>query len=267
MAMPPSEVMTYDPPKVIGVADDDPDGVIPPSLLLTGIDVVIPIWPLQSPPGREDTLIVQTRRGIAVEFNWSQVYPTPISDLEFIVRIGPEYLAVDGVIELGYQTRNYLSNPANSIPRKLTIDHMPVVRDLPEIKFPAASIWGYLNCATQPPIWTGIELKVPPLPTFVRSGDTCTVEWVGYLSLNGSGSPIQSTYKEITKKPLTNTDISNGYSEMVAPFVPHVQPMINKASAIATYSIYRGTKLIGKSKDGLVKIDRTVSGEDLPCGP
>jgi hypothetical protein len=267
MAMPPSEILVYDAPKVVGVADDDPDGHIPLELLLTGIEVVVPIWPKQSPDGRQDTLIVYMKRGGAVVFRCEQTYATPIAEREFVIPIGPEYLTADGVVEVSYQTRNYVHNPSNSQVRKLTIDHMPVVRDLKEVTYPQVSFDGYLNCETQPPIWKGIEIAVPPLPAFVRSGDACRVEWIGYLSLNGSGMPIDRTYKLINKSSLTETEINEGFSVVVEPFVPHIEPMIEKASAIATYSIYRGLKLIGTSEKGLVKIDRVVTGEELPCGP
>ncbi|MBV4485086.1 hypothetical protein HU727_005745 [Pseudomonas sp. SWRI153] len=263
--MPPSEILVYNPPKVVGVADDDPDGRIPLELLITGIEVVVPIWPVQSPDGRQDTLIVRMRRGAVIEFDLSQTYTTPITEREFVIPIGPEYLTTDGVVEVFYQTRNYVQNPSNSLPRKLTIDH--VVRGLLAVTYPKANSDGYLNCETQPPIWTGIEIQVPPLPAFVQSGDRCEVEWIGYLSLNGSGVPIDRTYKLIKKSSLTETEIDKGFPVVVEPFVPHIEPMINKASAITTYSIYRGLKLIGTSKKGLVKIDRVVTGEDPPCGP
>jgi hypothetical protein len=267
MVMPPSEILVYNPPKVVGVADDDPDGHIPLELLLTGIEVVVPIWPVQSPDGRQDTLIVQMRRGTIIEFNWRQTYTTPIAEREFVIPIGPEYLTTDGVVEVFYQTRNYVQNTSNSLPRKLTIDHLPVVRDLKAVTYPKANLHGYLNCKTKPPIWTGIEIEVPPLPAFVQSGDRCEVEWIGYLSPNGSGAAIGRTYKKIIKSSLTQAEIDKGFSVVVEPFVPHIEPMINKASAITTYSIYQGLKLIGTSKKGLVRIDRVVTGEDLPCGP
>jgi hypothetical protein len=267
MAMTPSEPLIYDPPKVHGIDDSDPEGVIPPELLVTGIEAVVPIWPRQSPDGTRDTLTVNITRGTTIEFTWSDSYLTPIKELEFIIPIGPEYLLVDGVVELSYETRNFLGNPAPSLPRKLTIDHMPVVRDLTPVEFPAATPHGYLNCSTSPPIWSGIEIKVPPLPVFTQAGDKCVVEWFGYLSPNGSGDPIDRTYKSLTKDPLAEQEIINGYSTVVGPFVPHIEPMINRASAVAHYSIYRGSKLIAVSKQKMVKIDRIVTGEIDPCGP
>lgn len=263
--MPPSEILIYDPPQVIGVADDDPEGYIPLDLLQKGIEVVVPIWRFQSPDGQQDTLIVWMRRSGDVEIS-RKAYVTPISELEFIVPIGPEYLVADGVVEVFYETRNYLNNPSYSLLRKLTIDHAPIPDNLTEVDFPAAKL-GYLNCDSSPPIWSGVEVKVPPLPSFCKVGDVCRVEWIGYLSLNGSGQPIASTYKVINKELLSDLEIKNGFSVTIEPFIPHLEPMQNKASAIAEYSVYRRAKLIGTSTKGLVRIDRIVSGEPVPCGP
>ena len=265
--MPPSETLIYNPPKVIGVADDDPEGYIPLDLLQKGIDVIVPIWSYQSPDGRQDTLIVQMKRNGIEEFLWRQSFVTPISDLEFIIPIGPQYLITDGVVEVSYETRNYLGNPSRSLPRKLTIDHTPIPVDLTEVDFPAADDWGYLNCQSDPPIWTGVEVEVPPLPSFCKVGDECRVEWIGFLSLNGSGPSIGSTHKKINKILLNDLELKNGFSVTVEPFIPHLEPMKNNASAIAIYSIYRGAKLLGVSKKGVVKIDRTIPGDTVPCGP
>jgi len=264
--MPPSEILIYDPPKVNGVADDDPEGYIPLDLLQKGIEVVVPIWRRQSPDGKQDTLIVWMRRSGDVEIS-RKAYITPISELEFIVPIGPEYLVADGVIEVFYETRNYLNNPSYSLLRKLTIDHAPIYKDLPEVDFPAADFFGYLNCDSKPPIWSGVEVKVPPLPSFCKVGDVCRVEWIGYLSPNGSGDRITSTYKVINKELLNDLEIENGFSVTIEPFAPHLEPMQDNASAISEYSVYRGAKLIGTSKKGLVRFDRIVPGNPVPCGP
>ena len=264
--MPPVEVLEYDPPIVVGVDENDPDGNIPLELLQTGIEVRIPIWPSPSPPGKTDTLIVEMKRNGVVEFTSTTYHPTPISETEFFISIGPQYLIVDGVVEVTYTTRNYVGNPHSSYPRKLTIDHTPIPLNLKKVDFPAANLFGYLNCATQPPIWQGVEVKVPPLPSFCQPGDICAVEWVGYKSLNGSGQSINTTYKRINTV-LTTLDISNGFSVTVEPFRPHLEPMQDNASALANYTLYRGVKKIGASVRGLVRIDRVIPGESQPCGP
>ncbi|MCG6574459.1 hypothetical protein EGM97_07045 [Pseudomonas sp. AF32] len=264
--MPPVEVQEYDSPTVVGVDENDPDGYIPLDLLQTGIEVRIPVWPLQSPPGNTDTLIVEIKRNGIVEFSSTTHYPTPISETEFFISVGPQYLITDGVVEVSYTTRNYLGNPHPSFPRTLTIDHTPIPLDLTEVEFPAANLFGYLNCATQPPIWQGVEVKVPPLPGFCRPGDTCAVEWIGYQSLNGSGPPIAATYKRVDTL-LTALEITHGFSVTIEPFRPHLEPMIDKASALANYTLYRGSRRIGASVKRAVKIDRMIPGESQPCGP
>ncbi|ROM70577.1 hypothetical protein BK653_01410 [Pseudomonas brassicacearum] len=264
--MPPAEILEYDSPTVVGVDENDPDGYIPLNLLQTGIEVRIPVWPLPSPPGKTDTLIVEMKRNGIVEFSSTTYHLTPISETEFFISIGPQYLITDGVVEVSYTTKNYLQNPHPSFPRTLTIDHTPIPSNLTEVKFPAANLSGYLNCTTQPPIWEGVEVKVPPLPGFCRPGDICAVEWLGYQSLNDSGPPIPATYKRINTT-LTALQITNGFSVTIEPFRPHLEPMINKASALANYTLYRGSRRIGISAKNGVKIDRIIPGESQPCGP
>lgn len=264
--MPPVEVLEYDPPTVVGVDENDPDGYIPLELLQAGIEVRIPVWPFPSPPGEIDTLIVEMTRNGVVEFTSTTFHRNPITETEFFISIGPQYLIVDGVVEVTYTTKNFVGNPHPSYPRKLTIDHTPVPLNLAAVNFPAATLHGYLNCNTRPPIWEGVEIKVPPLPSFCRPGDTCAVEWVGYQSLNGSGPPINTTYKRINKL-LTALEISNGFSVTIEPFRPHLEPMERNASAVANYTLYRGVRRIGASLKSVVKIDRIIPGESQPCGP
>lgn len=264
--MQPIDILVYDAPKVVGVADDDPEGHIPLELLLKGIEVKVPIWPVQSPDGKQDTLEVQLKRNDIVVFTFRASYTTPIAELEFIISIGPEHLVNDGVVEVSYTTFNYVGNSHSSTPRKLTIDHAPVPLDLAEVDFPAVRD-GYLNCHAVPRIWNGIEVKLPPLPDFCRIGDRCAVEWIGYLSPNGSGLPINSTYKVINKRISSVQEISHGFSVTIEPFVPHIEPMQDRASALANYTLYRGSRKIGASVKALVRIDRLVPGEPLPCGP
>jgi len=66
---------------------------------------------------------------------------------------------------------------------------------------------------------------------------------------------------------LNAQEIAAGFSITVEPFVPHIEPMKKDASGKAGYSIYRGSRLIGSSRSEVVKIDRVIPGEDLPCGP
>ncbi|MFJ4196708.1 hypothetical protein [Pseudomonas sp. NPDC089534] len=257
----------YAPPRVVGVADDDPDGYIPEELLAQGIEVLVPIWPNPADPGQTDKLIVEMKRNGVVVFSQRTEHPGPIAETQFTIAIGPAYLVDDGIVEVMYTTLNHFNNPAYSLPRKLTIDHTLIPKDLTEPNFPAANRNGYLNCSSEPPIWEGVEVKVPTLPDFVRVGDVCSVEWTGYLTLNGSGAPIAQTYKKIDKTIMNAQEIAQGFSVLVEPYRPHIEPMQKLASALANYTLYRGGRRIGVSLKGLVKIDRVIPGEEQLCGP
>lgn len=269
--MAPNAPLTLDTPQVLGVADPDvdPEGHIPSELLLTGIDVVVPVWPNPTPTDKEDepdTLIVifeqvgQPRVEISNDYAPSEIEP------EFIIHIGPEYLTVNGVGELKYEVYIYAGNPAYSSSRQLTIDHTVVPINLEEAEFEHANKRGYLNCETDPPLWDGVTVRIPPLTAF-NVGDRCEVVWQGYLSSNGSGPPIVGTEKTIIRQALSAEDIREGFLLLIEPYETHIKPMVDDASATVVYSIYRGTKLVGRSKIALARIDRIIPGEELPCGP
>lgn len=267
--MAPDKPLVFDAPKVNGVADPavDPEGYIPLPLLLTGIDVVVPLWDEPATgPGERDIMTLRFeipgQRPVRIENTYT---PTDIKP-EFIIHIGPEHLINDGVGELWYEVLNTADNPSFSLRRRLTIDHTPVPEDLDEATFPHANSWGYLNCSTLPPLWDGVTVNIPALTGF-KVGDRCEVLWRGYSSLNGSGPEIPSARKNISHPSLSDQDIREGYALLVEPYDTHIKPMVNKASATIVYSIYRGARLVGYSSAALVKIDRIVPGEELPCEP
>lgn len=261
--------LIYDPPKIIGVpdADVDPEGPIPPPLLLTGIEVVVPLWPVPAKdPGESDTLTVCFNQTGQLPVRITNTYKPEDMRPEFIIRIGPEHLGNNGMGELWYELVNSAGNPSDSYKRRLTIDHTPVPVDLKEAEFPHANLWGYLNCATNPPLWEGVKVDIPALQEF-KVGDRCEVLWQGYSTLNGSGPEISSARKSVIRPSLSEQDIREGYSLVIEPYETHVKPMVNNDSATVIYCVFRGTKLVGSSKIALVKIDRIISGDDLPCGP
>jgi len=259
----------YDPPKVIGVLDSniDPEGHVPLPLLLTGIEVVVPLWPEPAKePEESDTLTVffeQIGQPPAIIPN---TYKPEDMRPEFIIRIGPEHLNNNGAGELWYELVNSAGNPSESFKRRLTIDHTPAPIDLKEARFPNVNSDGYLNCSTIPPMWEGVKVEIPALQGF-RVGDRCEVLWRGYSSLNGSGPEISSARKSVIRPSLSDQDIREGYSLVIEPYETHIKPMVNDDSATVVYLIYRGAKLVGTSELAVVKIDRIISGNELPCGP
>ncbi|MGL6246510.1 hypothetical protein [Pseudomonas sp.] len=261
--------LTFETPRVIGVLDSgvDPDGNIPLPLLLSGIEVVIPLWPEPAKdPGEIDTLTVHFEQPGQTPVIIVNTYTSEDLKPEFIIRIGPEHLRINGVGELWYELENSAGNTSESFKRRLTIDHTPVPENMKEADFTYANLWGYLNCETIPPLWEGVTVAIPALPGF-RAGDRCEVLWRGYSTLNGSGAEISGARKVVIRPSLSEQDIREGFSLVIAPYDIHIKPMVDNDSATVIYRVYRGTKLVGTSKVALVKIDRVISGNDLPCGP
>ena len=263
------EPLTFKAPSVKGVADADidPEGHIPLDLLPKGIDVVVPLWDEPaSKPGERDILIVRFEQPLLPPVREENTYVPADIKPEFIIHIGPEYLRNDGVGELWYELLDTADNESFSFRRRLTIDRTPIQDNLEEASFPHVDPWGYLNCRTEPPLWDGVTVNVPPLKGF-NVGDRCEVLWRGYSSLNGSGPEISGARKNVTRPSLSDSDIREGFSLVIEPYDIHIKPMVNKASATIEYRVYRGMRLVGISKTALVKIDRILPGEELPCGP
>lgn len=261
--------LEYKTPKVIDVLDDDidPEGHILLRLLLTGIDVVVPLWPVPAKePDEEDTLTIRFEQSGQPPVEIINTYKPEDMKPELIIRIGPEHLKNNGVGKLWYELSNSAGNTSESFKRQLTIDHTPVPLDLEPAKFTHVDFWGYLNCKTIPPMWEGIKVEVPPLSGF-QVGDRCEVLWRCYSTLNGSGVEMSRARKVVIRPSLSDQDIREGYSLVIEPYGVHIKPMVNNDSATVVYRVFRGRKLVGMSKIALVKIDRIISGEILPCGP
>lgn len=254
----------YDAPEVVGVDVNDPEGLIPIELITKGLEGIVKRWEnYPDLPPRKDRLKVAWEFAGTVTWVFDElIYPVPPERLN--IKIDPSFLAEDGVAYLSYEVLLEDLNPIPSAKRKLTIDSAPV--DLLEPEFPSANLYGYLNCDADPPLWDGVRVKVLPDPGFAL-GDVLIVHWEGYKSLNGSGRPIANTYKQIRKTILTSEELDKGVEVLIEPFVPHIEPMINKASALARYSLERNGRIVRRSKTGLVRIDRIIPGETIPCGP
>ncbi|MBL0796435.1 MULTISPECIES: hypothetical protein [Pseudomonas] len=261
--------LDFDPPQVDGVEDPaiDPEGWIPLELLRTGIDVVVPLWKEPATdPGERDILTVNFEQPGQTPVKIQNIYRPEDMRPEFRIHIGPEHLLNDGVGELWYDLLDTADNPSKSQRRNLTIDRTPVAVDLEGAKFLNTDIWGYYHCQTTPPIWEGIHIHVPPLTLF-RTGDRCEVTWRGYSSLNGSGPEIVGARWGNVRNSLTDKDIREGYPLLVEPYDVHIEPMERESSATVIYRMFRGSRLVGTSEVALVKIDRILPGQEMPCGP
>jgi len=261
--------LNFKPPKVIGVedADIDPDGYIPLHLLLAGIDVVVPLWPSYATlPDDRDLLTVYFQQPgqppVEIESTYTPVDIKP----QFIIHIGAQHLQVNGVGQLWYVVLDTADHPSVSERRNLTIDHTPIPNDLERPDCADKNFDGYLNCSTDPPLWEGVRVSVPPLTGF-KPGDRVELLWRGYNSLNGSGVEYVRARKKHIRARLTEADIKDGYALLIEPYEVHIQPMVAKASAVIQYRVFRGRRLVGISRNELVKIDRIEAGEEYPCGP
>ncbi|CAH0215000.1 MULTISPECIES: hypothetical protein [Pseudomonas] len=247
--------------KVDGVDPVDVDGNIPLPQLHKGTIGRVPRWAEYSvDPDNPDRLQVFFEQDGVKNTIHDNLY-NPINLLEIEIPLSAALLSKDGVAWISYLVNDADSNPDIAPPRKLTIDHTQLpVQKLPEANFLNATLWGYWNCLTRPALSGGGWIHI--LPQLIgRSGDLCVVTWRGYLSLNGVGE-VEGAYGSFSKS-LSTEDNSQGFN-MLIPF-KHIKPLENNASAIVIYRFYRAAKLIAESEPALIKIDRVISGESLPC--
>ncbi|KHA70501.1 hypothetical protein NZ35_25435 [Pseudomonas chlororaphis] len=260
----PIAIYDYDAPEVEGVDVNDPEGNVPEELRVKGLNVIVERWPnFPDVPPRVDRLKVAWE--FAGVTNWvydELIYPVPPEKM--FIKIDPSWLTKSGIAYVHYEVCFEDLNEDKSFKRKLTIDASPVNIAAP--KFKGANPWGWMGCASKPPLWDGVFVLIAPDPGF-DLGDVLLVRWHGYYSPNGSGTPIAKTYKEIRKKIETQEELANGVEVRIWPFDPHIEPMVNKASALARCFLERNGEVIRKSQVGLLRIDRVVSGQEEPCGP
>lgn len=252
---------------VDGIDSNNPDDPVPLHILLNGTIARVPRWKdFSTIPERSDQLIVTWEQDGVRTVIFDQSYPGPITQTEFEIPITPQRLGTDGVAWLYYEVRDADENPdPASAPVKLIIDHSQVpVERLKEALFPNATIYGYLNCNTVPTLDKGVWVKVLP-QTVGKAGDTCKLEWKGYVFYNAF-IPVAHAYMEFIKV-LTDADIKKGF-DMSFPFRPCVEPLMDREfgnSALVVYRFFRGDVLLAESEPALVKIDRFKPGQELPC--
>ncbi|WP_202368098.1 hypothetical protein [Pseudomonas sp. MWU318] len=260
--------ITAAPLRVEGVSDLDPDGRIPLDKLINGTTVIIPRWPRfpgpQQPgdPVEPYTILYLYWLQNGVETELYQERYTFVDDKpEFEFPLTPAMLKDDGVASIRYELEGYDGNPDLSPPRKLTIDHT-IAPTLPAPGFPDVNINGYLTCISKPPVSEKVRVQVNHHPVF-RALDVCEVEWQGFASLNGR--PPALTPLHVFRKELALADARDGFL-MDIPFEPYVRPMFNAHSGVARYTLKRNGVPIAKSGSAVVKIDRIIPGETVPCG-
>lgn len=247
------------------------DSVLPPEASIVGAKLFIPEWEAPSQTtGKSDLLevwVVPPGSPIEIRF-YSNLFPVPVVFPDFVL-LPPQYLQIEGDIRLRYRvTTGDDGNEDTSSPQVFIVKR-PTPVNLAEPDFPSATLWGYLNCSSQPKLWESIFVHVPAQPGRFAKDDECVLNWEGFTTLNGVG-PIPGTAlrlpKLLTQEEATSTQ---GFDFVLGSdkYEQYIKPMERNASALASYMLYRNGNALGKSPPGLVKIDRIIPGEARPCGP
>ncbi|WP_457970185.1 hypothetical protein M1D68_10065 [Pseudomonas sp. R4-84] len=247
------------------------DNIFPPEASTQGAKLLIPEWENPSQQlGKSDLLevwVVAPGSSDEVSF-YSNYFPVPVVFPAFVL-LPAQYLQQEGDVLLKYRvTQGDSENEDTSSPQIFHVTR-PTPVNLAGPGFPSATLWGYLNCSSQPKLWERVLVHVPAQSGRFAKDDECALNWEGYSSLNGLG-PIAGTAVRVTKI-LTQEEASSdqGFDLVLESdkYEQHIKPMERNASALASYTLYRNGSALGKSPPALVKIDRVIPGQALPCGP
>lgn len=126
---------------------------------------------------------------------------------------------------------------------------------------------GLFNCQSNPKIWEGVRIKINK-HTAIKPGNEIRLKWIGTTGYAGGGEVIPETVKEF-KENWTDADEAVGFHIFVIPYHPYTQPLKNNAGGSASFSVWRGTILIGESiSPRYLKFDRAFPTNPITyCGP
>lgn len=246
---------------VEGINDSDLAGHVPREILQKGTRIAIPYWLLPEP---NDNLLVILRQNGVEQTLYDVIYPTPLTVPFLYFALTPQHLAADGIAFLYYKIWKGSGGTDDLSPeRQLTIDHTPPIKlQLP--RFVHATLWGYLNKNTKPPLTSGATVRIQDFSNIAVPGDVAKITWRGYSSLNGSGTEVAGTYGT-WDKPLSANEIANGFDHVV-PYMEHILPLFDNDSATVVCQLLHGGRLIAESEKSLVKIDQVTPGQSSPSG-
>lgn len=262
----PDQQITAAPLKIDGVSDIDP-AKIPFEVLISGTVGRLPAWPnfpVQPAPGQPaDYYILHVywfQNGNETEI-FTETYTYLDYKPEFTFSITPEHMSVDGSALLYYILEGRNGNEDPSPKRSLIIDHT-LVPSLHGPEFPDANIHGELNCYSLTPVSQKIRVKILPESVFTDQ-DEFELDWQGFASITGVPPALTPIHK--FKKTITGSDPANGFIVDIA-FDPYVKPMVSGHSGAAQYAICRNGVPVYRSRRSVVKIERMIAGEPIPCG-
>jgi hypothetical protein len=252
---------------VEGVDPNDPAAQLPPDASTNGVYLNIPLWKGPSVCiGKSDLLeiwVLEPGVGLETLF-YSNAFPVPVT-IPARFHLPAQYLQREGEISLRYRvTLGDNGNEDTALPQRFTLRRQ-VPTNLAEPVFPNATLWGYLNCKSVPPMWQEVRVHIPPQPGKFQRDDECFLDWESFRSLNGIGA-IPNTSTRFTKW-LTEQEAANGFTFVLMQYDRLIRPIEGLGSALVSYSLYRNNVPMGKSAVGLVKIDRVIPGEKGFCGP
>ncbi|WP_426205910.1 hypothetical protein [Pseudomonas sp. TWP3-1] len=247
------------------------DQVLPADAHINGVTLRIPPWVAPTlKPGTRDLLEVWIREpGASSETRFhSSTYPFPVV-FPGSIHLPAQYLQLIGSCTLRYRvTAGDTGNEDDAIPQDFILRRsIPI--NLKEVTFPNATLWGYFNCTTSPPIWVVVIIRVPAQPGRFRANDVCELDWGGFTTLNGvnaiPGTALRLP-KTLSQQEATSPQGFDFRIESIH-YDKHIKPMEINASALASYTLYRNGVALGKSAVELVKFDRGIPGQSVSCGP
>lgn len=123
-----------------------------------------------------------------------------------------------------------------------------------------------LTCATQPPIWEGVQVLVSD--PRIQHGDLVRLSWQGYRQSPDidpdpdTAETFDHTWDEVAD--------AAGYTFLVLPYEQLIKPLKVNAGAEARYTVFRGGIPTGTSASRFVQVDRQVNStppNPTFCGP
>jgi len=137
------------------------------------------------------------------------------------------------------------------------------VGGLKEPTFPHAETSVTLHCCSVPRIWEGVTIHIPAQTVFSKD-DEVKLHWQGCRNENGT-DPIDGTYAPFSRT-LSDDDVRDGFDVVVTDYEKLIAPMVDNASALVYYELFKQNGAEGESPFNFVVINRTMSSGEI-CSP
>lgn len=122
----------------------------------------------------------------------------------------------------------------------------------------------FMTCSTQPPIWLGVEVFIPPDPNLL-DGDLVTLRFQGYGQYPDV-NPDPSSVETLTHFWDAVADAA-GYAFWIRDVERVIRPLKESAGGEASYTVSRAGVPIGRSSSRFVPFDRVVPTSPTPPTP